>query len=123
MLLTYCARATLLATTVRAARPRAGRAVVIVTNRDESQCTATGANLQRVGVAADAVLCKTDPANGFKDARFDAVECSCGSATTSRTFLRQDLRTASDSAFASFGNRFIVLPNPMYGSWERNPLP
>ena len=37
--------------------------------------------------------------------------------------LRQDVRTASDSAFASFGDRFIVLPNPMYGSWERNPLP
>jgi predicted secreted acid phosphatase len=137
MLLTYCARATLLATTVRAARPRAGRAVVIVTNRDESQCTATGANLQRVGVAADAVLCKTDPANGFKDARFDAVAAGAapsplpplrvlmwvGDNIQDFPRLRQDLRTASDSAFASFGNRFIVLPNPMYGSWERNPLP
>ena len=37
--------------------------------------------------------------------------------------LRQDIRSASDSAFAEFGDRFIVLPNPMYGSWERNTLP
>jgi len=37
--------------------------------------------------------------------------------------LRQDIRSSSDSAFAEFGDRFIVLPNPMYGSWERNPLP
>ena len=37
--------------------------------------------------------------------------------------LRQDVRSANDSAFAEFGDRFIVLPNPMYGSWERNALP
>jgi 5'-nucleotidase (lipoprotein e(P4) family) len=114
-----------------------GGRVVIVTNRDKSQCAATRANLQRMGIAADAVLCKTDPSNSFKDVRFDAVAAGTapsplpplrilmwvGDNIQDFPRLRQDMRTASDSAFASFGDRFIVLPNPMYGSWERNPLP
>jgi len=29
---------------------------------------------------------------------------------------------AADQAFAEFGTMFIILPNPMYGSWTKNPL-
>ena len=114
-----------------------GGRVVIVTNRDEVQCDATRTNLQRVGIAADAVLCKTDPSNSFKDVRFEAVAAGTppsplpalrvvmwvGDSIQDFPRLRQDLRSASDSAFAEFGDRYIVLPNPMYGSWERNALP
>jgi len=32
----------------------------------------------------------------------------------------QAIRKQGDEAFAPFGARFFVLPNPMYGSWERN---
>ena len=32
----------------------------------------------------------------------------------------QALRNEPESAFTAFGTRFIVMPNPMYGSWERN---
>ena len=120
----------------RRARERGGR-VVIVTNREQSQCDATRANLQRVGIATDLVLCRTDPSNSFKDARFEAVERGTPPSTLPplrvvmwvgdniQDFprLRQELRTQSDSAFAEFGDRFIVLPNPMYGSWERNVMP
>jgi len=120
----------------RRARELGGR-VVIVTNREQAQCDATRANLQRVGIAADAVLCKTDPSNSFKDARFEAVAAGTAPSTLPalrvvmwvgdniQDFprLRQDLRAQSDSAFAEFGDRFFVLPNPMYGSWERNALP
>ena len=120
----------------RRVRERGGR-VVIVTNREQSQCDATRANLQRVAIATDAVLCKTDPSNSFKDARFDAVANGTppsplpplrvvmwvGDNIQDFPRLRQELRTQSDSAFAEFGDRFIMLPNPMYGSWERNPLP
>ena len=28
------------------------------------------------------------------------------------------LKAAGDAAFADFGVRFFVLPNPMYGSWQ-----
>jgi len=31
----------------------------------------------------------------------------------------QALRGQPDEAFAPFGARFFVLPNPMYGSWEQ----
>jgi 5'-nucleotidase (lipoprotein e(P4) family) len=114
-----------------------GGRVVIVTNREQAQCDATRANLQRVAIAADAVLCKTDPSNSFKDVRFEAVAAGTppsplpplrvvmwvGDNIQDFPRLRQDIRSASDSAFAEFGDRFIVLPNPMYGSWERNALP
>ena len=120
----------------RRARDLGGR-VVIVTNRDEAQCDATRANLQRVAIVADAVLCKTDPSNSFKDVRFEAVAAGTppsplpplrvvmwvGDNIQDFPRLRQAIRSASDSAFAEFGDRFIVLPNPMYGSWERNALP
>jgi 5'-nucleotidase (lipoprotein e(P4) family) len=114
-----------------------GGRVVIVTNRDEPQCDATRANLQRVAIATDLVLCKTDPSNSYKDVRFEAIASGRAPSTLPplrvvmwvgdniQDFprLRQDIRTASDGAFAAFGDRFIVLPNPMYGSWERNALP
>ena len=120
----------------RRVRERGGR-VVIVTNREESQCEATRANLQRVGIATDLVLCRTDPSNSFKDARFEAVANGTppsslpplrvvmwvGDNIQDFPRLRQDLRAQGDGAFAEFGDRFIVLPNPMYGSWERNQLP
>jgi predicted secreted acid phosphatase len=34
--------------------------------------------------------------------------------------LSQAIRKQGDDAFADFGVRFFALPNPMYGSWERN---
>jgi predicted secreted acid phosphatase len=34
--------------------------------------------------------------------------------------LTQDLRKQPANAFARFGEDFILLPNSMYGSWEKN---
>jgi predicted secreted acid phosphatase len=34
--------------------------------------------------------------------------------------LGQAIRAQPDAAFAPFGTRFFLLPNAMYGSWERN---
>jgi 5'-nucleotidase (lipoprotein e(P4) family) len=120
------------------ARARAlGGKVVIVTNRNEAYCDATRANLSRVGIVADEVLCRTDSKNGSKDPRFEAIAAGTAPSTLSALkvlmwvgdniqdfpHLAQSIRTASDSAFADFGESYIVLPNPMYGSWERNPMP
>jgi 5'-nucleotidase (lipoprotein e(P4) family) len=120
------------------ARARAlGGKVVIVTNRNEAYCDATRANLSRVGIVADEVLCRTDSKNGSKDPRFEAIAAGTAPSTLSALkvlmwvgdniqdfpHLAQSIRTASDSAFADFGESYIVLPNPMYGSWEHNPLP
>jgi len=114
-----------------------GGKVVIVTNRDDKYCDPTRANLRKVGIAADEVLCKTDPKNGSKDPRFESVAAGMPPSTLPalqvlmwvgdniQDFprLTQAIRTAGDGAFADFGETYIVLPNPMYGSWERNPLP
>jgi predicted secreted acid phosphatase len=35
--------------------------------------------------------------------------------------LSQAIRKGTDEAYAPFGTRFIALPNPMYGSWEKSP--
>ncbi|HET7746393.1 MAG TPA: 5'-nucleotidase, lipoprotein e(P4) family, partial [Vicinamibacteria bacterium] len=36
--------------------------------------------------------------------------------------LRQDVvRADPEAALAPFGTRYFAIPNPMYGSWERNP--
>jgi predicted secreted acid phosphatase len=32
--------------------------------------------------------------------------------------LSQQIRKQGEPAFAAFGGRFFVLPNPMYGSWQ-----
>ena len=120
------------------ARVRAlGGRVVIITNRDDRYCDPTRANLQQVGIVADEVLCKTDPKSGSKDPRFEAVATGTAPSTLGpltvlmwvgdniQDFprLTQAIRTAGDGALADFGETYIVLPNPMYGSWERNELP
>jgi 5'-nucleotidase (lipoprotein e(P4) family) len=112
-----------------------GGRVAIVTNRDEPLCDATRANLRSVQIAADVVLCRTDMTSGDKNPRFAAVQN--GTAAPGLPALRvlmwvgdnimdfpaqtQDIRSGSDEAFDRFGRTFIILPNPMYGSWQRNP--
>ena len=114
-----------------------GGRVVIVTNRDQVYCAVSRENILRVGVPADEVLCRTDRANGSKDPRFEAVQRGTAPSTLPPLdvlmwvgdniqdfpHLGQSIRAAPDSALAGFGERYIVLPNPMYGSWEQNPVP
>lgn len=113
------------------ARSLGGR-VVIVTNRADSLCAPTRANLERVGVSADLVLCQA-PGGSDKNPRFESVERgtipSTLPALTVVEFLgdniqdfphmTQAVRTDS-TALARFGRDWFILPNPMYGSWERN---
>lgn len=113
---------------------RLGGRVVVVTNRTDAECPPTRANLTRVGVTAAAVLCQTD--TGDKNPRFAAVEAGAvpglaplhvvmwvGDNIHDFPGLTQDVRLAEDGAFARFGETYWMLPNPMYGSWERNPDP
>ncbi len=118
---------------IRFARELGGR-VVIVTNRDDAVCPETRQNLQKVQIRVDLVLCKP-PGQGDKNPRFQAVE----QGTTSGDLpaldvlmwigdniqdfpgLDQDIRTKDADAFGLFGRSWILLPNPMYGSWQQNP--
>jgi 5'-nucleotidase (lipoprotein e(P4) family) len=112
-----------------------GGRVAIVTNRADSLCTPTRANLHRIGVDADIVLCQPGTESD-KNSRFRRIEQ--GTAATGVPALKvvewlgdniQDFPNLGQSIrdtpakYADFGLRYFLLPNPMYGSWTRNPEP
>jgi 5'-nucleotidase (lipoprotein e(P4) family) len=112
-----------------------GGRVAVVTNRMDYECGDTRDNLAKLGVPVDLLLCRPSSAPSDKNPRFRAV--AEGTADPSvpaaevllwigdniQDFpgLTQAARAGDGSVLAEFGSRFIVLPNPMYGSWERNP--
>jgi len=111
-----------------------GGKVVIVTNRDDAECPITRTNLERSSIRADLVLCKTT--TGDKNPRFDAVQNGTaapgvpalailewvGDNIQDFPHLKQSIRDGSEAGFSRFGDSFFALPNPMYGSWQANPL-
>lgn len=112
-----------------------GGRVAIVTNRADSLCAPTRDNLKTIGVAADVVLCKTDVStdknprfvrvqNGSAAAGLPALTVVAWVGDNIQDFpnLTQAVRTLS-GGYADFGVKYFLLPNPMYGSWEKNPEP
>ena len=118
---------------IRTVRELGGR-VAIVTNRDEVVCADTRTNIERLGMRVDVVLCQA-PGESGKSARFDAVRLGHTPAGLPPLDVvmfvgdnihdfpdgAQQLRSAAPADLARFGDSWFVLPNPMYGSWERNP--
>lgn len=114
-------------------RAQGGR-VAIVTNRTDAVCPETRENFVRAGIVVDVVLCRP-PESGDKNPRFRAVQDgTTGSGLEPLEVLmyvgdniqdfpgqRQELRMMAAPSYAAFGDRYIILPNPMYGSWETNP--
>ncbi len=111
---------------------QAGGLVAIVTNRADSLCADTRVNLEAVGVRPAILLCKP-PDTGDKNPRFAAV--ADGSAPGApgpltvvtwvgdniQDFPALDQASRNDAgALSHFGERWFALPNPMYGSWQRN---
>jgi 5'-nucleotidase (lipoprotein e(P4) family) len=106
-----------------------GGVVAIVTNRSQRECPDTDANLRKVAIPFDALLCKGE--NSDKNPRFQALAAGTavpglgkleivaflGDNIYDFPDLSQAVRDRDDAAFAEFGRRFFVLPNPMYGSW------
>jgi 5'-nucleotidase (lipoprotein e(P4) family) len=114
------------------ARVRAlGGKIAIVTNRRESVCADTKAVFDARGLAYDLMLCQTD--TGDKNPRFAAVQSGLlpsmlppltvvaflGDNIQDFPALSQAIKGGGDAAFNEFGSRYFVIPNPMYGSWER----
>lgn len=113
-----------------------GGKVVIVTNREDNVCDDTRQNLSAVGLHVDQVLCKP-VGQSDKNPRFSAVQ---GGTTPSRLpalkvamwvgdniqdfpGLTQDVRKGGAAGFSEFGRTWFVLPNPLYGSWDKNAVP
>ena len=110
-----------------------GGRVAIVTNRAAHECDDTRANFAAQGLAIDVMLCREGEASD-KGPRFERVRSgeAFGSGPVDvvaflgdniRDFPggSQDLRKKGEDAFADFGARYFILPNPLYGSWESNP--
>lgn len=110
-----------------------GGSVVFVSNRMQAtECAPTATNLDTAGIPHDAMLCKTDMSD--KNPRFNAVASGAAPSTLPAMkvvmfvgdnimdfpMLTQEVRKQPASAFAKFGDEFILLPNSMYGSWEKN---
>jgi len=111
-----------------------GGRIAIVTNRAVSECPDTEAVFRAHGLVYDVMLCKPDGGPSDKNPRFEAVArgttaaglpplevvAFVGDNILDFPGLSQAIRNEADSAFAAFGTRYFALPNPMYGSWERD---
>lgn len=119
---------------IRTVRELGGR-VAIVTNRDAEVCDPTRRNLLGLGIIVDVVLCQA-PGEQGKIGRFTAVQrgttgaglppleviAYVGDNIHDFPAQTQALRAAAPSALDNFGRTWFIVPNPMYGSWERNTL-
>jgi 5'-nucleotidase (lipoprotein e(P4) family) len=109
---------------------RLGGRVAIVTNRDEAICADTRANLEALGIRDALVLCRSVVSD--KNPRYRAVaEGTAGQPPAEVLMwvgdniqdfpeLQQDARDR-EGGLALFGDRYFMLPNPIYGSWESLP--
>jgi 5'-nucleotidase (lipoprotein e(P4) family) len=109
-----------------------GGRIAIVTNRTETECPDTEAVFRAHSLAFDQMLCKPDKGSGDKNPRYEAIAAGTtpagwppldvvafvGDNILDFPGQSQTLRLEPDAAFAPFGVRFFVLPNPMYGSWN-----
>ncbi len=102
-----------------------GGKVVFVTNRmDATECAQTRDNLTAHGFVWDGMHCKTTTSD--KNPRFDTVKMGMevvafvGDNILDFPALSQDVRKQPDAAYAAFGEKFFLIPNPMYGSFEKN---
>jgi 5'-nucleotidase (lipoprotein e(P4) family) len=113
---------------------RLGGKIAVVTNRSEQVCEDTEANLAALGLPFDVVLCRPEGDRGDKQLRWTAIEkgtAAPGLAPLEIVLWAGDnigdfpglSQTSRDEpgALDAVGDRFFVLPNPMYGSWESNP--
>jgi 5'-nucleotidase (lipoprotein e(P4) family) len=115
------------------ARVRAlGGKIAIVTNRLESECEDTAAVFHAHGLPYDAMLCRPDDGPSDKNRRFEAVAAGRTPASSTPLMivayvgdnihdfpsLDQSARQAGAPAFADFGVRYFLVPNPMYGGWQ-----
>lgn len=108
-----------------------GGRVAIVTNRADSLCAATRANLQSAGIEADVVLCQPR-GESDKNPRFQRIQNGgavpglppltivawFGDNILDFPNMTQAARN-DPRALDEFGKRYFILPNPMYGSWQQ----
>jgi 5'-nucleotidase (lipoprotein e(P4) family) len=129
------AEATAVPGSVEFLRYAAARRVTVfyITNRNESQKQGTATNLKKLGfpnVNDQTLLVQIDPNDLSKESRRQTVGAKyrvvllMGDDLNDFAKVFEDSKTVDSRIAAAernkdqFGRRFIMLPNPMYGSWE-----
>lgn len=109
-----------------------GGKIAIVTNRLVSECEDTEAVFRAHKLLYDVMLCRPDDGPSDKNPRFAAVRSGQPTGSPSPLeilaflgdnihdfpSLSQESLKSGAPAFADFGVRYFVVPNPMYGSWQ-----
>lgn len=111
-----------------------GGRLIVVSNREAGlHLKPTRANLDKLGITADALLLARDDRDFDKNRRFRQIQETgvpeaglarlevlawVGDSIKDFPYLSQV--DTGDSAL--FGLRYFLLPNPVYGSWQRIPL-
>jgi 5'-nucleotidase (lipoprotein e(P4) family) len=104
-----------------------GGRIAIVTNRLQSECADTAAVLERHDLVYDALLCRQDGTPSDKNPRFETVAAGRSGAGATPldiiAFVGDNVldfprlgQAIKDQG--EFGERYFVIPNPMYGSWQ-----
>ena len=110
-----------------------GGRIAIVTNRRAEHCGDTRANFRAFNIPFDVILCREGDRE--KESRWEMIEKGVaapdlppleivlwlGDNIGDFPGLDQSLRHEDATSFDDFGDRFFVVPNPIYGSWPSNP--
>ena len=121
------------ATFLAGVRKLGGR-LAVVTNTAQSVCADVAANLDALGLPYDLLVCRPDDGGDRKEGRWKAIAAGdalpgvgpveilvwVGDNIQDFPEQSQALRDRDESAFSDFGVRFFALPNPIYGTWEKN---
>lgn len=112
-----------------------GGKIIVITNRRMPICDVTREDLVKYGIPFDLLLCRPSETESDKTPRYEAVQAGTaspdlppleivlwvGDAIGDFPNSSQELRHQGDEAFAEFGRRYLLLPNPVYGNWASNP--
>jgi 5'-nucleotidase (lipoprotein e(P4) family) len=111
-----------------------GGRIALVSNRSLEECPATEANFEEKEIPFDVMLCR-GPDTSEKEPRWQRVEAGqetglppleilvwVGDNIQDFPDLEQSIRDDGPEAFVEFGRRYFLIPNPLYGSWEANPV-
>lgn len=111
-----------------------GGRVAVVTNTVQSLCPHVADNLRAVSLPYDILVCRADGGEDRKEGRWKSVADGTARPDLGPVEIlvwvgdniqdfpdqSQALRAKDEPAFSEFGVRFFALPNPIYGTWEKN---
>jgi 5'-nucleotidase (lipoprotein e(P4) family) len=111
-----------------AAVRRAGGRIAFISGREESTVDPTRRNLAALGLTQDGdLLCLRDATSAYTkkmrrvELRSGSGRCSWGTPVPVVVYVGDAMGDfpEADEEPGAFGVRFFILPNPMYGAWER----